>query len=230
LTEIVSLIRKEHPDAALVMPGSPGDLALAVEGAGEVLDGVAPFDLPIVVCSLPTEQRASHALRVPEFLIKPVTRKDVVSAIKRLRERPQRILIVDDDRDMLQLLERIIRGEWEQVEVMATTLGAEAVTLARQRPDLILLDLVMPETSGVDVLAALRSHPSTATIPVIVISARGPAEDLAALRKGELYLLKNRSFAAGELIRVLDLVTKSLSPHYVPAPGGRRRTPEALPV
>jgi signal transduction histidine kinase/CheY-like chemotaxis protein len=210
LADAVAQARMNRPAFALVMPDDAAELPRAVEEARSLLDAIPSPDLPVMVCQLPTERRASHILRVPEVLIKPVTRNQLVSAIRRIVPEPQRILIVDDDIDMVQLLRRMIGTEWAHAEILSTTRGSEALTLAAQRPDLLLLDLLMPGMSGLDVLTALRSDPDTARLPVIVITARGPAEDVNRLEKGELVLLKNRSMTAEELIRVLQGLTQSL--------------------
>ncbi|MBC7237216.1 MAG: response regulator [Chloroflexi bacterium] len=86
-----------------------------------------------------------------------------------------------------------------------------------KRPDLILLDLVLPDRSGVEVLRAVRAQRATASTPVIVVTARGPAEELALTHRGRMQIVKNSSFTAGELVRCLDLISKSLPPNYVRA-------------
>ena len=230
ILEAIGLIRSEHPEAAVVMADSPSELSAATDTARTLLQAVAPCDLPVVVCSFPTERRAGYSLGVPELLIKPVTRNDVLAAVTRVCQRPQRVLIVDDDLDMLSLLRRIIVSAWQQVEVLTTTSGREALVLAQQCPDVILLDLLLLEMSGVEALSALRAEPATASIPVVVITARGPAEDLAALRKGEMYVLRNSSFSAGELIRVIELLTQTLPPRYAPAVPEQSHTAGTAPV
>ena len=115
---------------------------------------------------------------------------------------------------MLRLLARMLAQEWPQAELLAAGTGAEAVDLALRLPDIVLLDLLMPGMSGLEVLNILRSNPATASVPVVVITARAPAEEWAALKKGEIRVLRNRGFAAGELMRVLDSLQRALPPHY----------------
>jgi CheY-like chemotaxis protein len=79
------------------------------------------------------------------------------------------VLVVNDDRDIVQLLE--VALELEGYTVLSAV-GAEALRLAHERqPDVILLDLMMPVMDGVEVSRRLRADPSTALIPVIVMSA-----------------------------------------------------------
>ena len=56
-----------------------------------------------------------------------------------------------------------------------------------------------------------------ADVPVVIITARGPAEDLAPMQRGELHVLKNSSFSAGELTECLGLLNVTLPAHYQPS-------------
>jgi CheY-like chemotaxis protein len=80
-----------------------------------------------------------------------------------------RVLIVDDDRAFLELAERLLLKEG--FSAISTDEPAAALQLARTaRPDLILLDILMPEFDGWSVLAALKRDPVTAAIPVVILS------------------------------------------------------------
>ena len=212
--EAVSTVRDYHPDIALVSCDGPGNLDDGMEQAWALLKAVAPFDLPILVCGFPTERRASGALGVSDFLIKPVTRQQVLEAIRRAASEPRRLLVVDDEADMLRLLTRIVSEEWSKAEVRTAASVEEASGLLTPRPDVVLLDLLMPGASGLELLQALQRDRNLAEVPVIVITARGPAEDLAAARHGEVRLLRHSSFTGGDLARIVSLITKALPPHY----------------
>jgi CheY-like chemotaxis protein len=82
----------------------------------------------------------------------------------------------------------------------------------------VLLDLFMPGLSGVEVLARLRANPATAQIPVIVVTARTPAEELANLRECEVRVLRKRGLAAGEMVRLIESLGVALNPRYAAAP------------
>jgi two-component system, OmpR family, alkaline phosphatase synthesis response regulator PhoP len=80
---------------------------------------------------------------------------------------PKKILIIDDDRDLVELLSQSLRrlGHF----IAATTTGAEAFQKARSfRPDLILLDLLLPDVNGLNLCEMLRNYPPTANIPIIM--------------------------------------------------------------
>ncbi len=87
-----------------------------------------------------------------------------------------RILVVDDDPDILQFVQMNLELDGFLVETVQS--GREAIERANENPpDLMLLDIMMPETDGLTVLRRLRSDPPTASIPVIMLTARSLAED-----------------------------------------------------
>lgn len=89
-----------------------------------------------------------------------------------------KILVVDDKHYVRQLLVTALGLKGYQV--LAAGDGWEGLEVARrERPDLILLDVVMPRTGGLEVLRALRASPDTATIPVVLMSARSDLDPLA---------------------------------------------------
>jgi len=89
-------------------------------------------------------------------------------------------MVVDDDPDTVSILARHLQREgYDAIEAVS---GAECIRLARERPvDVILLDLMMPGMDGFDVCRALKEHPKTAEIPIIMITAR---DDLDARAEG----------------------------------------------
>ena len=89
---------------------------------------------------------------------------------------PERILVVDDDPDILQFVRMNLEMDGFDVELAGG--GREALEkVAADPPDLMLLDVMMPEMDGLTVLRRMRSDPSTANVPVIVLTARSLAED-----------------------------------------------------
>jgi len=95
-----------------------------------------------------------------------------------------RVLIVEDDKDIADLIAHYLRKAGHAVE----TLGSGALVMPRvssARPDLIVLDLMLPGMDGMQVCAALRHEPATAAIPIIMLTARGDEGDrIAGLELG----------------------------------------------
>ncbi len=114
------------------------------------------------------------------------------------RQTRQHILLVDDNADMRAYLERLLRERWE---VVAVADGASALEAARrQRPDLVLSDVMMPRLDGFQLLRALRAEPATAAVPIILLSARAGEEAITeGLQAGaDDYLVK--PFSGRELL------------------------------
>ena len=87
-----------------------------------------------------------------------------------------KILIVEDEPDLQQVLEYNLKQAGH--DVFATKLGQEGMRFARDhRPDLVLLDLMLPDTSGIEVCRALKESPTTKAIPVLMVTARGEEID-----------------------------------------------------
>lgn len=87
-----------------------------------------------------------------------------------------KILIVEDEPDLQQVLEYNLKQAGH--EVLTAKLGQEGLSLAReQRPDIVLLDLMLPDLSGTEVCKSLKESPSTRAIPVLMVTARGEEID-----------------------------------------------------
>jgi len=102
----------------------------------------------------------------------PVPQEGLLSALERLDKRVNRILIVDDNDDARRLLRRIMQARGHYTLFEAAN-GRQALEMAAaERPDLILLDLMMPEMDGFAVLEALKQSDALSDIPVIVVTAK----------------------------------------------------------
>jgi CheY-like chemotaxis protein len=144
-----------------------GQLAVAVRDSGI---GIAPGtrDIPVIVISVIEGHETAFALGADDFCTKPVERAWLVERLTRLsaRSRLDKILIVDDDE---------------------ASGGVEGLALARQQqPQVIFLDLLMPDRSGFEVLEQLRADPATKDIAVVIfITDIKLALERAGVRPGE---------------------------------------------
>jgi len=98
------------------------------------------------------------------------------------QESGRRVLVVEDDVDGGAALKQLLESEGFIVELAGD--GGEAIELARRfRPDLILLDLVLPRVNGFDTATLLKREPATAGIPIVAVTASWIATQVAALQK-----------------------------------------------
>jgi PAS domain S-box-containing protein len=143
--------------------------------------------IPVVIISIVADRNKGFALGAAAVLEKPTSRQELTEALAQLGLFPishgatLRVLVVDDDPSAVELMAVRLLD-------LATTVeraygGREAIdAVRREQPDLIVLDLMMPEVSGFDVVNALREHPGTAAIPIMVVTAANVTpEDRAKL-------------------------------------------------
>jgi PAS domain S-box-containing protein len=119
-----------------------------------------------------------------------------------------RILHVEDNLANLALVEQIL-ARHQEIELIAATLGGLALELARRhKPDVILLDMHLPDMSGIDVLGRLRADPITTEIPVVVVSADATAERLERLHAARVAAFLTKPIDVRELLRVIEAVSR----------------------
>lgn len=120
-----------------------------------------------------------------------------------------RVLVVEDDPDIADLIRRYLQKEGFEVDVRAA--GRDALNLiSANPPDLLVLDLMLPQMSGLDICRSVRSDEKTASIPIIMVTARAEeSERIAGLDQGaDDYLAK--PFSPGELVaRVRALLRRA---------------------
>jgi CheY-like chemotaxis protein len=148
------------------MPGSDGWNVLRTLKADPALGKI-----PVVMLTIIDDKNLGFSLGASEYLTKPVDRDRLIKVIRRFRhEGGGRALVVDDDEAARDRMRELLRGEsWEVTEARN---GREALeALGRGLPDLILLDLMMPEMNGFEFLAALRGREGGEQVPVVVVTA-----------------------------------------------------------
>jgi two-component system phosphate regulon response regulator PhoB len=91
--------------------------------------------------------------------------------------RPARLLIVDDEPDLLDILEFNLTHEGFAVSRAETGAEAEALLKREPLPELVILDLMLPDTSGVSICHRIRSNPATKHLPVLMLTAKDSADD-----------------------------------------------------
>jgi signal transduction histidine kinase/CheY-like chemotaxis protein len=135
-----------------------------------------PFGLPVIAFWLPGRADMATTLKVSEYLIKPVTQENLLGAIRRVPGPVERVLLVDDNPEVLQLFGRILSSAGQRYTVLRASDGQQALEmLRRRRPDLMVLDLIMPEMSGFRLLEEKAADERIRDIPVVVVSAQDPA-------------------------------------------------------
>jgi signal transduction histidine kinase/CheY-like chemotaxis protein/predicted nucleic acid-binding Zn-ribbon protein len=149
------------------------------------------------------EKRAMQA-GAGAVLRKPVERAALIGALERARTpSPCRVLVVDDDPDALDLAVAMLEGTGYEIQTAIN--GREALdAIAGQRPDAIILDLMLPEMDGFEVVHRMSVSPEWRTIPVILLTARDLShEERRALDIGTARIIQKGSFSRDELLAEL---------------------------
>ncbi|MBL8164461.1 MAG: response regulator [Anaerolineae bacterium] len=154
--------------------------------------------IPVIVLSIIEQKTVGYYLGAADYLVKPINREALLNAIDRVASiEPQYpILVVDDDiRDRSLLAEILERAGYQVAE---TENGADALRwLEDETASLILLDLLLGDMSGLDVLEKLRQNPETEDIPVIVITGGTITDETASEVKEYLAQVMQKSTLSG---------------------------------
>jgi signal transduction histidine kinase/DNA-binding response OmpR family regulator len=168
--EALSLARSTRPDAItldVMMPKPDGwDVLNALKADADLRD------IPVVIVTMLSDRGIGLSLGAVEVLTKPVERAQLTALIHNLVRREGPVLVVEDDAGAREMIRQTI--EKMSLPVAEADNGIQALGWLGEHPApaVILLDLMMPEMDGFEVLDALAAHPQWREIPVIVITAK----------------------------------------------------------
>jgi signal transduction histidine kinase/CheY-like chemotaxis protein len=152
----------------VLMPGMDGWAVLMALKADPDL---AP--IPVIMATFLDEESLGFALGATDFLTKPINREHLARLLEKYRcaHPPCPVLVVEDHADLRELMRRMLVQEgWAVAEAENGRVALERV--AENRPELIVLDLMMPEMDGFGFLEALRREPAWRSIPIVVVTAK----------------------------------------------------------
>ncbi len=179
--------------------------------------GQLPYGTPAIACWLPGEQDTVRRLGVVAYLVKPVVQEQLLAAVGRLGTQIRTVLLVDDEEDELHLFARMLESEENRFSILQVTTGRRALSMLRQRrPDLLLLDLNMPDVNGFQVLEEKARDPQIAGIPVIVISSRDPTGE--PVFSNTLTVTQSSGFSQRNLVDCIQALGAILAPPLLAEP------------
>ena len=202
--EALNMLAEEKPDLItldILLPGIDGWDFLAL------LNSQKDFaDIPVVIVSIMADSKRGFSLGASQVLQKPVRKADLLAAVAEVSQhrgwaqQALRILVADDDPKAVEYVSRHLENAG--CTVYKTFGGAEAIEMTnRVKPDLIILDLMMPEVTGFDVVQALKMKPETALTPIIILTAKAiTAEDRKKLNGDVLKIVEKSRFNDGAFI------------------------------
>ena len=197
--EAIRLAREKRPDAIsldVLMPGMDGWTVLRALKGDPLTAGI-----PVVMVSMLDDRDIGYALGAADYLTKPFDREKLVVALRRFRQgsSPRPVLVVEDDPATREVVRRALeRDGWIVTEAENGRGGLESI--ARAAPDLVVLDLMMPEMDGFEFVAELRKTEAGRRIPVVVVTAKEiTAEDRQRLNGQVRRIFHKGSFSREEL-------------------------------
>lgn len=164
----------------------------------------ATASVPVVMCTAGNNRESTAALGAADFLTKPFSAAQLREAIARVLAHGRgSVLVVDDDEDVRALVRETLAGDGLGVREAAD--GKEALAaVAAEKPDAIVLDLLMPKLDGFAVLERLQADPETRLIPVLILTARRlTTRERARLSARAVALLEKSEYSASELRRLI---------------------------
>jgi CheY-like chemotaxis protein len=213
--EGLRLARELHPALVkldVLMPGMDGWAVL-----GALKSDPATADIPVIVLTLLDDGELGYSLGAADFLTKPIDRDRLAAALHRHvgtteSDRAHRALVVEDDPATREMLRRTLQREgWAADGAANGQIGLERV--AAVPPDLILLDLIMPELDGFGFIERLRAEPAWRTIPILVLTAKDltPDDRERLLGRVEQIIQKGAGTREALLAEVRALVRASVA-------------------
>jgi signal transduction histidine kinase/CheY-like chemotaxis protein len=183
--EGLQLARKYHPDVITL------DLLLPIMDGWNVLTELKSDpdlkETPVIIISISDDKEMGYTLGASEFITKPIDRDHLSKVVNKYRKdkTPRTVLIIEDDRISGDLMQSTLLREGWETEVAFN--GYNALEKVTQRiPELILLDLMMPEMDGFEFIMQLRTRREWMEIPVIVVTAKELTSEDHSLLNGRV--------------------------------------------
>jgi len=193
-----------------LMPGMDGWAVLTALKAD-----AATADIPVIMVTILEEKHMGYALGAMDYLTKPIDWGRLTTVLQRYRraDLPCPVLVVEDHAETREMLRRFLAREgWAVIEAAN---GREALErVAADRPELIVLDLIMPEMDGFAFIEALRQDATWRSIPIVVVTAKDLTPDERRRLDGTVeQILQKGAYTREELLReIRNLVAACVRP------------------
>ncbi len=163
--------------------------------------------IPIIVCSIVSNEGLGFSLGAADYLVKPIMEEELLAALNRVDQREEgevEVLVIDDQADDILLIRRLLEAQ-HRYRVTGADGGQAGIDMVHKRkPDIVILDLMMPEVDGFAVLEDLKREPDTRNIPVVVITAKELTVEEQQQLNGQVeVLLRKGLFTEQELLEDL---------------------------
>ncbi len=206
--EALELARTTRPDAITLdvfMPEIDGWAVLS-----KLKDDPELRDIPVIMLTFAEDRKRGLSLGASEYLGKPIETTELLSVLKEHCPTlpTPRVLVVEDEAATRELICRVLEKEGWQIDEAINGLDA-LQRLSQFVPDVILLDLMMPEMDGFEFLAGIRKNPEWKNIPVIIVTAKSLSSEDRAQLNGSFQTLVRKD--GDEIEIILNQLNEILS-------------------
>ena len=168
-------------------------------------------DIPVFILSIIDNKRLGFSLGAAEYLVKPLEKQVLLRKLRNLEKTAtiKKVLVVDNEQDTIELIGNVLRETGYQIEVAYNSKDA-VKTIKDFVPDLIVLNLTMPEVSGFDVIEYLKTEEGVKDIPLIIITRKDLTEKDIDELNGRIQGILNKGVLAKEdlLKEIKDTISK----------------------
>lgn len=169
-------------------------------------------DIPVIITTMLDEKDLGIVWGAVEHFIKPIQKDKLLSTLEKIKEKEAKssisVLVVDDEKTSVELVAAMLNEK--EFSVLKAYGGQEAIDIAiKKLPSLIILDLMMPDISGYDVIKALKSRPDTIDIPIIICTAKDIDQyDIKELDKNVSSIMHKGMFTRDDMLDCIKQLQK----------------------
>jgi CheY-like chemotaxis protein len=170
-------------------------------------------DIPVIITTMLDEKDLGVVWGAVEHFIKPVQKDKLLSTLEGIKEKEAKssfsVLTVDDEKMAVELVAAMLSEN--DFNVLKAYGGREAIDIAcKELPDVIILDLMMPDISGYEVIKTLKSRPDTIDIPIIICTAKDlDPYDIKELDKKVSSIMHKGMFTRDDLLECVKQLQKA---------------------
>ena len=170
-------------------------------------------DIHLITMPMPSGRAAIRQRGVYDYLVKPVALETLKKVLAQFGTALSSIMIIDDNRDIVRLFSQTLRSIDPEWRVRFAYGGVDGISMMRDTPpDLLMLDVLMPEMDGFQVIDIMQSDPLLREIPIVLISAKGASESITPAIHGQISLSRRAGYSPLELVTCVQALIDNIQP------------------
>jgi CheY-like chemotaxis protein/two-component sensor histidine kinase len=174
---------------------------------------IQTHNIPVIITTMLDEKDLGVVWGAVEHFIKPIQKDKLLSTLEKIKGKEAKsslsVLVADDEKTAVELVAAMLNEK--ELNVLKACGGQEAIDIAfKELPDVIILDLMMPEISGYDVIKTLKSRPDTVDIPIIICTAKDlDPYDINELSRNVSSIMHKGMFSREDMLECIKQLQKA---------------------